>query len=61
MSNQYTQNENGLTWERWFNAATFGVRGKVESVTVDQLKAAWRAGECPCDYAAEMAAEAAAG
>jgi hypothetical protein len=49
------QNENGLTWSRWLAAATFGVRGKVSSRVLRQMRAAWDGGDCPCDWAAHLA------
>ena len=47
------QNENGLTYARWEAAATFGATKKAPSLAV--LRAAWRNGECPCDWAASLA------
>ena len=55
-------NENGLTWERWLAAATLGLPNSRRHVFSDHpaydvrlLHKAWKAGECPCDWAAELA------
>lgn len=55
MANQYTTNENGLTWQRWYAAATFGVRGSIAARVLRQMRTAWRGGDCPCDWAAHLA------
>jgi hypothetical protein len=51
-------NENGLSLQRWWAAATFGADqsqfGK-SNITKAKMKQAWRDGECPCDYAAHFA------
>jgi hypothetical protein len=55
-------NKEGLTWDEWLAAATFGLRNSRRHTYSDkpaydpkQLKKAWRAGECPCDWALELA------
>jgi len=70
MSNQYTMNENGLTWSRWFAAATYGAKtymgggawsGQhrplpvITAAQMKQMRAAWKGGDCPCDWAASLA------
>ena len=55
MANQHSMNEYGLTFYRWYAAATFGVRGKLPPGTYKRMKESWRAGECPCDWAAALA------
>lgn len=45
-------NANGLTFERWYAAATFGARVRPLPET---MLAAWRAGEDPTDHAASLA------
>ena len=62
MANQYTVNEYGMTSGEWMNTAHFGAstfndeqRARVASVSRRKLLKAWRAGECPCDWAAYFA------
>lgn len=47
-------NENGLTWRQWFAAATFGHRETLSLTDQRWMRDAWRAGECPCDWAAAL-------
>lgn len=49
-----SQNANGLSYERWYAAATFGARRKPDA-TDAKLRAAWRAGEDPTDHARALA------
>ena len=50
--NQYTVNENGLTYAQWYAAATLGANRPVPAYRNRRMRAAWRNGECPCDWAA---------
>ncbi|MGE3483454.1 MAG: hypothetical protein AB7L09_01855 [Nitrospira sp.] len=45
------ENANGLTYSEWHAAATFGVKGKPPT-SETTLRAAWREGEDPTDWAA---------
>lgn len=56
--NEGPMNENGLSWLRWYAAATLGATTTqvVESGTNPaQMRESWRSGECPCDWAAFFA------
>lgn len=51
------RNSEGLTYSEWYAAATFGCPlGRRPSDST--LRAAWRRGEDPCDWAADLAAAA---
>ena len=49
------ENENGLTFSRWYNAALFGVPAGRRIPARRELRAAWQRGDCPCDWAAALA------
>lgn len=50
------ENEYGLTFEEWWAAATFGVRGDLREMgaTKKAMRAAWRGGEDPTDWCADF-------
>ena len=47
------RNREGLTFKSWLAAARVGAASA--GYSLDTLRRAWRAGECPCDYAAGSA------
>ena len=49
------ENENGLTFAQWDAAASFGVPYGRTMPSEEELREAWEAGECPCDWAASLA------
>ena len=49
-------NGNGLTFDQWYAAATYGVaRGRRPDKNDAALLRAWEAGEDPTEWAAELA------